>query len=168
MSDIQIITDPAATKRAATEPDSVSVQLDGLSCASCVSRVENALQALPQVQHSSVNLATQRAEVQFEHGDKSLDAIADAIKAQGYSIITQTLELSVTGMSCASCVGRVEAHLLALTGVLNARVNLATQRAHVDVLSGTTSGSQLAAHLSAAGYEALPWAPAQPGLTLLW
>lgn len=155
MSDIQIITDPAATKRAAAL-DSVSVQLDGLSCASCVSRVENALQALPQVQHSSVNLATQRAEVQFELGDKSLDAIADAIKAQGYSIITQTLELSVTGMSCASCVGRVEAHLLALTGVLNARVNLATQRAHVDVLSGTTSGSQLAAHLSAAGYEATP------------
>lgn len=78
-----------------------------MTCASCVGRVENALKALPGVTRASVNLATERAEVEFS-GEADPAAVASAIDGVGYAAGEDTTELAIEGMTCASCVGRVE------------------------------------------------------------
>ena len=123
-----------------------------MSCASCVGRVERTLQKLPGVQAANVNLATEQARIQFEATPDVPAAIA-AIEKAGYSVPQRTLELQVQEMSCASCVGRVERVLKKQSGVLNAHVNLATERAVVQVLASADTQALIDA-VSKAGYPA--------------
>ncbi|WP_299821634.1 heavy metal translocating P-type ATPase [uncultured Jannaschia sp.] len=122
--------------------------VEGMSCASCVGRVERTLQAVPGVVEASVNLATERATV---HGTADRAALARAVEAAGYAVPAATVELAVEGMSCASCTGRVERALAAVPGVTEASVNLATERATV---RGTADPAALIAAAGAAGYTA--------------
>jgi Cu+-exporting ATPase len=122
----------------------------GMTCASCVGRVERAIGAVPGVQRAAVNLAAERAHV--EGGDPA--AVAAAIRAAGYEPLDHTLELQIGGMTCASCVGRVERALKAEPGVLDAQVNLATERATVRILDGAVTPERLKEVVAKAGYEA--------------
>jgi P-type Cu+ transporter len=140
------------------------VAVHGMTCASCVGRVERVLKALPGVGDASVNLATERAEVVFS-ATPDAAAVARAIEGAGYKVVEETTELSLEGMTCASCVGRVERALLRVGGVLGASVNLATGRAHVRHLAGSVPAGELEAAVRAAGYQAralLPQGPADP------
>jgi Au+-exporting ATPase len=132
----------------------LSLPIGGMSCASCVGRVEAALRKVEGVGTVAVNLATERAEVRPSAG-AALDraALVQAIEKAGYEVPAQTLELSVGGMSCASCVGRVERALQAVPGVAQATVNLATERATV---RGVAAPEALLAALDKAGYPARP------------
>ena len=130
--------------------DAIELPVLGMTCASCVGRVERAIGAVPGVRRASVNLAAERAHV--EGGDPA--AVAAAIRAVGYEPLEHTVELRVRGMTCASCVGRVERALKAEPGVLDAQVNLATERATVRVLEGTVTSERLAAVIAQAGYDA--------------
>jgi heavy metal translocating P-type ATPase len=126
-----------------------------MTCASCVAHVERALKAVPGVTGASVNLATERAEVTGVALERALlvKAVADA----GYEVPAHPLELEIEGMTCASCVARVEKALKAVPGVTSAAVNLATERASI------TGSADLAAVTRAvveAGYEARLATPA--------
>src|SRR5690606_19995979 len=101
-----------------------------MSCASCVGRVEAALRKVEGVQEVAVNLATERAYVWTAH-EVSRDNLEQAIEGAGYVGPARTVELSVEGMSCASCVGRVEAALRKVEGVQEVVVNPATERATI-------------------------------------
>ncbi|MCU0937893.1 MAG: heavy metal translocating P-type ATPase, partial [Burkholderiaceae bacterium] len=101
-----------------------------MTCASCVARIEKALGALPGVTRAVVNLAAERADVSFA-GRPDPAAIARAIEGAGYAVATENTELAIEGMTCASCVGRVEKSLARVPGVLGAAVNLATEKAQV-------------------------------------
>jgi len=133
----------------------LSVRVEGMTCASCVGRVEKALKALPGVTRASVNLATERAEVAFS-GAPDPAAVAGAIENVGYSVAAETTELAVEGMTCASCVGRVEKALSRVPGVVSASVNLATEKAQVRHLAGAVSPGDLLAAIRSTGYEARP------------
>jgi Cu+-exporting ATPase len=126
----------------------------GMTCASCVGRVERALTKLPGVTSASVNLATETARIQW-NGTTVLPAAIAAIEKAGYSVPQQSIALQVQEMTCASCVGRVERILKKQPGVLDAQVNLATERAVAQVLQGTDI-SALMAVLTQAGYPAQP------------
>jgi copper chaperone CopZ len=76
--------------------------IEGMTCASCVGRVERAIAKLPVVSKASVNLATERAEVTFA-GAPDVGAVVNAIAGAGYAVPEDTVELSVDGMTCASC-----------------------------------------------------------------
>jgi heavy metal translocating P-type ATPase len=130
----------------------VSLPIEGMTCASCVGRVEKALKAVPGVNKASVNLATERADIMFE-GKPDVAAAVQAVQKAGYAVAETTLELSVAGMTCASCVGRVEKALKAVPGVSNATVNLATERASITAAGGV-SASALIQAVAKAGYEA--------------
>lgn len=130
--------------------DSVMLPIEGLNCASCVGRVERALTSVPGVSEASVNLAASGASVRFE-APTTRAALVRAIEGVGYDVPVQTIDLSVEGMSCASCVGRVERALKEAGGVMEASVNLATQRATV---KGSAEAFALIETLSAAGYTA--------------
>lgn len=134
----------------------VSLPIEGMTCASCVGRVEKALKAVPGVNKASVNLATERADITFE-GAPDVAAAVQAVQKAGYAVAESTVELSVAGMTCASCVGRVEKALKAVPGVSNATVNLATERASVTATGGVPASALIQA-VAKAGYEAKPLA----------
>jgi Au+-exporting ATPase len=137
---------------ARTSVSPISLPIEGMSCASCVGRVEAALRKVQGVASVAVNLATERAEVRpIEGGAVDRAALVQAIEMAGYEVPAQTIELSVEGMSCASCVGRVERALQAVPGVSQATVNLATERATV---RGVAALDALLAAIGNAGYEA--------------
>jgi Cu+-exporting ATPase len=124
----------------------------GMTCASCVGRVEKAIKAVPGVRGAAVNLATERAQV--EGGDPA--AVADAIRSAGYEPVERDTELKIDGMTCASCVARVEKALIQVPGVLDASVNLATERARIRAVGSAATPSALAAAVARAGYTAQP------------
>ncbi|MDH4174741.1 MAG: heavy metal translocating P-type ATPase [Betaproteobacteria bacterium] len=123
-----------------------------MTCASCVGRVERALQKVPGVGAVSVNLATETASLKLAR-PVSVQAIADAVAQAGYEVGQQEFDLAIRGMTCASCVARVEKALAKAPGVLSATVNLATERAHVATLASTGIDA-LRKAVAAAGYEA--------------
>jgi Cu+-exporting ATPase len=130
----------------------IDLQIGGMTCASCVMRVEKALKKVAGVQEATVNLATEQAQVQA-HATVTADALAAAVRQAGYEVASTDFTLQVDGMTCASCVGRVETALLKVPGVMGASVNLATERASVQALS-TVSVSDLEAAVDRAGYKA--------------
>jgi Cu+-exporting ATPase len=151
-------TTPAAAKATGRPPagghQKVSLPVDGMTCASCVARVERVLAKLPGVAEAAVNLAAERADVTFDAGAVSPADIAAAIIKTGFQVPAQVKELSIAGMTCASCVARVESVLARLPGVASARVNLATERASVDLRAGASSVQDLVAAVERAGYGA--------------
>ena len=130
----------------------LSLPIEGMTCASCVARVERALNGLPSVQ-ATVNLASERADVHFDAARVSAAALAAAVRAAGYEVPERTQELAVGGMTCATCALRVERALRSVPGVLEATVNLATERAVVRAM-GATAPAALIGAVQRAGYEA--------------
>ncbi|MBI1220756.1 MAG: heavy metal translocating P-type ATPase [Rhodobacteraceae bacterium] len=131
----------------------LSVQVEGMTCASCVGRVERALKAVPGVAQASVNLASETAELQFD-GKPDAGSVIAALDKAGYAARTASADFDIEGMTCASCVGRVERALKAVPGVLEASVNLASESANVRYLEGEASPGALARAIEAAGYAA--------------
>ncbi|MCO1374397.1 heavy metal translocating P-type ATPase [Burkholderia multivorans] len=149
---------------------SVELDIDGMTCASCVSRVEKALAKVPGVTHASVNLATERATVEAS-ADVSAARLVEAVEQAGYRATpvesapstvtsapvdrdaTHSIDLDIGGMTCASCVSRVEKALEKVPGVTHASVNLATERASVRA-AGPLDADALIAAVTNAGYRA--------------
>ena len=135
-----------------TAPNLLRFPVTGMTCASCVARVEKALASTPGVRSASVNFATEEASVE---GDASvtLAALKTGVDKAGYGIGETTLRLTIGDMTCASCSGRVEKALAAVPGVLSATVNLATETAEVHVASRALLPELIAA-VQKAGYTA--------------
>ena len=131
---------------------SITLPIEGMTCASCVGRVEKALRAVPGVTQAQVNLATERAAVTMSSGADRARLVA-AIEAAGYDVPSEPVDLAIEGMTCASCVGRVERALRAVPGVTLAAVNLATERATV---TGSADAALLVKAVEDAGYDARP------------
>ena len=136
-------------------PTDLDLGVSGMTCASCVRRVEKALGRVPGVTAVSVNLATERARLTFA-GRPDAKAAAAAVEAAGFQAERREFDLSVTGMTCASCAGRVEKALGRLPGVESATVNLATERAHVVAFSGSLDNADLVAAVEKVGFGAAP------------
>ena len=132
-----------------------SIPIEGMTCASCVARVERALAAVPGVTHANVNLATEAASVQ---ADPSVDlaALQAAVEKAGYRVGEQSVSLKIEGMTCASCVARVEKALKQVPGVTSAQVNLATETAEVKAMQHELDIDALIAAVERAGYTARP------------
>ncbi|OZI36379.1 copper-translocating P-type ATPase [Bordetella genomosp. 1] len=144
---------PQAPSAAASLPVAHQLAVEGMTCASCVRRVEKAVAAVPGVARASVNLATERVDVEFA-GTPDFGPVQAAIADAGYAVREDTVELAIEGMTCASCVARIERALRAVPGVLEATVNLATERATVRRMSGAADDAALRQAVADAGYEA--------------
>ena len=129
----------------------LELQIEGMHCASCALRVEGGLSVLPGVFSAAVNLATESATVTVDAEQVSGPALVEAVKDLGYEARVGRQILSVEGMHCASCVGRVEAALKRLPGVVTASVNLGTEEAIVDYIPGLLSRDALASSVETAG-----------------
>ncbi|HLF01348.1 MAG TPA: heavy metal translocating P-type ATPase [Anaerolineales bacterium] len=133
---------------------SLSLPVQGMSCASCVSHVEGALQELPGVLNVTVNLATNKASLTYDPARATLADMARAIDDVGYSVPSAELTLDVRGMTCASCVSHVEGALTELGGVTGAVVNLGLNTARVTYIPGVVGVSAMKRAVRDVGYEA--------------
>jgi P-type Cu+ transporter len=164
---------PASLQEQALETATLS--LEGMTCASCALRIEKGLKKVSGVAEASVNLATERASVRYDPATTSMGALLQKVEAVGYkatpiSVATpqrsaptthtqpdtteRTTEFTISGMTCASCVRRVERSLGKVPGVAVANVNLATERATVTYTPGTASVADLIGAVEKAGYGA--------------
>jgi len=134
------------------------VPVEGMTCASCVLRIEKALSGVKGVTQAQVNLATEMAQIDAP-ATVAAQAVRDAVGAietAGYAVTRRTLRLQIRGMTCAACVTRIEKALLRVPGVLEATVNLATEQAQLVYVSddaGALAQSVLEA-VHQAAYEA--------------
>lgn len=143
---------PAAAPTGAAQH--LSLAIKGMHCASCVSNAEKAIAKVEGVSSAAVNLATERADVTFS-APASAQSIAEAIRKAGYEpqLPSRTLEFAISGMHCASCAANAQKAIAKVAGVLSANVNLATERATVQ-LGSEDAAQQIVQAVAAAGYSA--------------
>ncbi|MGH1479268.1 MAG: heavy metal translocating P-type ATPase [Geminicoccales bacterium] len=134
-------------------PTQFRISIESMSCASCVGRIEKAVLAVHGVDSASVNLPTGRAYVTVS-GPFEARTLINAIQDAGYKVAWETIDLAISGMSCASCVKRIETVLKEIPGVAEASVNLVSGRASTQVLSSEVRFSDLVDAVNVAGYEA--------------
>lgn len=137
-----------------------TIRISGMSCAACAARVEKVLNNLEGIKNAAVNLAVEKAAVEYDKNIISIEDIIDAIKKLGYDAVSEQADtissavLKVSGMSCAACAARVEKQLGSLEGVHSAAVNLASERASVEYDSEKIKTSDLIKAVEAIGYKA--------------
>jgi Cu+-exporting ATPase len=133
----------------------IQIPIKGMSCSSCVARVEKAISSVDGVEISSVNLATESSAIEIKKNETLIPVIA-VIEAAGYKVPSEEIYFSVTGMSCASCVGRVEKSLTQIPGVIAVEVNLLTTRVLLKYVAGTVKSYQILRAVESAGaYKAV-------------
>ena len=134
----------------------LELPVKGMTCASCSSHVTRALESVPGVEEATVNLATEKATLELSSPDGGkLSALVNAIEDAGYGVRTEPVTLNIGGMTCASCVGHVEAALRGVQGVVSASVNLATERATVEYVPGVAAIGDMRHAVEDAGYSVI-------------
>ena len=136
-----------------TNSQSIHFKLNGLSCAGCVGRAEKALMAVEGVVTASVNLAARSAKVDF-HKPAVVSDLSMALQKAGYPMADDTIKFRVEGLSCASCVNRLEKALLASDAITEATVNLAEHSATVRYIPASVTVEEIKKICDQAGYEA--------------
>ncbi|PSQ88565.1 MAG: heavy metal translocating P-type ATPase, partial [Bacteroidetes bacterium QS_4_64_154] len=149
---------PASERSSSEEsaPDGrarVSLSIEGMSCASCADNVEEALTQISGVTRADVNLATDRADVAVDSDGPPVHDLIRAVEDRGYGVRTTETTLTVQGMSCASCSASVESAVESLSGVTEASVNLATDRATVRHVPGVVRRADFTTAIRGAGYD---------------
>ncbi|WP_433707835.1 heavy metal translocating P-type ATPase [Paenibacillus illinoisensis] len=144
------------TPAAGTLPDGAqtTLQITGMTCAACSTRIEKGLSRMEGVQQASVNLAIEQASVTYDPKAVSVNALRDKVEALGYGTVTESIDLDITGMTCAACSARIEKGLSRLPGVSRANVNLALETGHVEFAAGALKPSDITAKIKQLGYGA--------------
>jgi len=138
-----------------TNLQQIELPITGMTCASCVRNVERALKKTEGIGEATVNLATERASVQFNPGEVDVNRMIQRVQDAGYGVATGSIELPITGMTCASCVRNVERAIHKQPGILSVNVNLATEKATVSYVPGAVRRGDLVKAVEAAGYGVL-------------
>lgn len=132
----------------------LSIDVIGMTCASCSARIEKQLNKLEGVSSAVVNLLANKAVVEFDNSKLDKRTIVKTIEKTGYEVPLKRTTLFVEGMTCAACSARVEKALQKVDGVVNASVNLSTNKATVDYASGSVEESFLVQTIEKTGYGA--------------
>ncbi|MBI5368211.1 MAG: copper-translocating P-type ATPase [Planctomycetes bacterium] len=132
----------------------LEVPVHGMTCGACALKIGGALRKAPGVTEAAVNFATERARVVYDPARTGPTELLGRVRALGYRPGTDVVRLAVRGMTCASCLARVEAALAAAPGVVHAEVNLATETALAEVVAGGATPAELAAAVGKVGYTA--------------
>jgi Cu+-exporting ATPase len=138
---------------ASTPVQRTELPVVGLTCAACVQAVEHALRAVPGVSGATVNLTRGRAFVEYDPAQTTVTALHDAIKVAGYRSETATARFRIDGITCASCVTRIETVLRETPGVLAATVSVGSEEATVEYVPSVTDLAAVKAAVGSAGYQ---------------
>ena len=135
---------------------SLELKIGGMTCAACAKAVERVTKKLDGVEKSNVNIATEKASIEYDSSKVKVSDIKSVIEKAGYSIIEEnkkTLELKIGGMTCAACAKAVERVTKKLDGVENSSVNIATEKANIEYDSSKIKISQIKSAIEKAGYS---------------
>ena len=133
----------------------VTLGITGMTCATCAGTVESALAKVPGVSQASVNLATEKATVNYDHSVTDEENLVKAVENAGYGVAAGKISLGLIGMTCATCAVTIEDALNKAEGVLSANVNLATEKATINYNPEVTTIAQLKKVVADAGYQAV-------------
>jgi len=136
-----------------------SIHITGMNCTACARTVEKGLSQTPGVEQADVNFASEKASIQYDPAKVDLAKLKDTVSELGYGVAVKKSIFPVSGMTCVTCVARVEEALSGVTGVVSADVNLASEKATVEYLEGTAVADMRRA-VEDAGYELGPEAAA--------
>ena len=134
------------------KPQKANIHVTGMTCTTCAATVEKVLAETKGVEQATVNFASEKASIEFDPGKVNLAEINDTISRLGYGTATRKSIFPVSGMTCASCVARVEEALNSVPGVVSASVNLASEKATVEYVEGVEI-ADLRQAVKDAGYE---------------
>ncbi|WP_411344832.1 heavy metal translocating P-type ATPase [Paenibacillus sp. WLX1005] len=155
-------TEPSSTPLPTSHTDGSSsakqlqVQIGGMTCAACATRIEKGLRRMDGVTEANVNLALERAAITYEPGKTSASDVERKIQQLGYQTLKETVDYDITGMTCAACATRIEKGLSRLDGVDNVNVNLALETARVVYNPSTLDGEDIMRRVEKLGYKASP------------
>jgi Cu+-exporting ATPase len=137
-----------------TNEEQVTLVIKGMTCAACSTRVEKNLSKVEGVSKVNVNLASEKASVSYNSTQTTIDQLIEKVKKTGYSVREEKVTLAVSGMTCAACATRIEKGIKKIDGVVNAHVNLASEKANIEYIPGKTNVDQLVTAVKKAGYSA--------------
>lgn len=132
----------------------IGIKVKGMSCAACSARLEKGLAEMEGVKTARVNLAAEKATVDFDPALVKPEQMVERIRQFGFDVPQEKLDLAIGGMSCAACAARIEKVLKALPGVADVAVNLATEKASVAYYPAQVSAAALVGAVAQLGYVA--------------
>ncbi len=144
-----------AGKTNSKKADKASIHITGMTCTTCARTIKKGLSKTPGVEQADVNFASEKASIKYDPKKVDLSKIKDTVSELGYGVATKKSIFPVSGMTCASCVARVEEALSSVPGVISVSVNLASEKATVEYLEGTGVADMKRA-VKEAGYELGP------------
>ncbi|MCM3800155.1 heavy metal translocating P-type ATPase [Caldibacillus thermoamylovorans] len=133
-----------------------TLNIEGMTCASCAQTIEKATKKLSGVEESNVNLATEKMNIKFDENVVSLNDIQETVEKAGYkaNVETQQKTFTIKGMTCASCVQTIEKGTRKLEGVITSNVNLATEKMNIEYDPSIVSVTDIMKAVETVGYEA--------------
>ena len=148
----------------AEKSEKARIHITGMTCTTCAGTVEKGLSKTPGVERANVNFAAEEASIDYDPTRVDLATIKNTISELGYGIATRKSIFPVGGMTCASCVARVEKALSDVPGVISANVNLASEKASIEY-TGEVREAELRQAIKDAGYELGPEAETLEDIT---
>ena len=134
----------------------ITLPVTGMTCANCALNIQRSLKKVTGVKEANVNFATEQASVSFDLDQVQIKDLTDKIHDAGYGVVTATVEIPLTGMTCANCAMTIERTLSKkVPGVVKASVNFATERARVEYIPTLTNIDDMIAAIEKAGYGAI-------------
>ncbi len=132
----------------------ITLSIKGMSCAACANRIEKNLRKAKGVIDANVNLATESANVEFDPTKINILGLKEVIEKAGYSVEHSEVELDILGMSCAACANRIEKNIKKVEGVIDAYVNLASEKAKIKFLDSVVGVDGIVKVIRDTGYDA--------------
>jgi len=149
------IKQEANTHPKKAEKARVTLPVQGMSCAACAVTIEKALRQVKGVEQAIVNYANQKAVVEFNPAHTRPEDLIAIVKSAGYGVSSAIIRLGIHGMTCASCVSRVEKAILSVQGVLSASINLGLEEARIEYLPEVAQIDRIKKAIEDSGYQAV-------------
>ncbi|CAN7635040.1 heavy metal translocating P-type ATPase [Peribacillus frigoritolerans] len=131
-----------------------NIQITGMTCAACATRIEKGLNKMGGVEQATVNLALEKSSIKYDPSKLSEEDFEKKIEALGYGVVKQKAEFDITGMTCAACATRIEKGLNKMEGIATANVNLALEKATLEFNPSEVTISDIIAKVEKLGYGA--------------
>ncbi|MFW9948587.1 MAG: heavy metal translocating P-type ATPase [Candidatus Thorarchaeota archaeon] len=111
----------------------IVLNIQGMHCAACAQTITKALNNAKGIDNANVNLATEKAYLNYNPKEIKKSRIIEIVKNTGYKAISNTTKIviKIEGMTCASCAQTVESALNKAEGIINAVVNITTEKATI-------------------------------------
>ncbi|MGN7942078.1 heavy metal translocating P-type ATPase [Virgibacillus sp. 6R] len=130
-----------------------TMQIQGMTCAACATRIEKGLKKIEGVEDANVNFALEKTNIKYDPEKTDIVKFKERVQSLGYNVVSEKTEFDITGMTCAACANKIEKRLNKLDGVDQATVNFALESAQVEFNPEQISTSDMKEAIKKLGYS---------------